>query len=241
MAAQTLLELVQAFTAERGLPVPVYVVSNPDRQIMQILALLKAFNRDLLTRKAFQQNTVETTWQSLASEDQGDIDLIAPSGFEGILLDTFWDRTLRLPMAGGVTSSEWQARVALNFTGPLYQFRIWQNHLWSVPAPVADHTWAFEYLSSWFVRSEANDLKKFWTADTDTSIMGDELPLAYLAWAWPQAKGFEYAEAFAQYERLISVKLGRSNAPQKADLAGSFQPLRPGIVVSPGSWPLTNP
>ena len=238
MATQTLLQLVQSFAGERGLPVPVTVAGNTDRQVLQIKELLNSFNRDLLTRKAFQQNTVEATWTTIAAEDQGDIDTIAPSGFEGILLQSFFDRTLRLPLAGGVTPDMWQARKALNFTGPLYQFRIWQNHLFSTPAPAVDHTWAFEYFSSWFVKSAAGVLKRYWTADDDYSIMGDALPIAYLDWKWPQAKGFEYAENFTQYERLISARLGRSNAPQAAMLDNSSRDVGPGIVISPGSWPL---
>lgn len=238
MAAMTLLQIVAAFTAERGLAVPATAATNTDRQVIQIVGLLNAFNRDLLTRKAFQQNTVEATFTTLAAEDQGSIDTIAPSGFEGVMLDTVYNRTMRLPMSGGVTPSEWQTRKALNFTGPLYQFRIRNNRLLMIPTPTAGQTIAFEYLSSWFVKDTGGTLKKFWTADTDYSVLGDELPQAYLAWAWPKAKGFEYAEDFTLYERLIETKLARSNAPQAASLSGGVQNLRPGIVVSPGSWPL---
>lgn len=238
MAAMTLIQLVAAFTAERGLAVPATAASNADRQITQIVGLLNAFNRDMLTRKAFQQNTTEATFVTTATEDQGSIDTIAPSGFEGIMLDTVFNRTMRLPMAGGVTPAEWQTRKALNFTGPLYQFRIRNNRLLMIPTPTAGQTIAFEYLSSFFVSEAGGALKKFWTLDSDYSILGDELPQAYLAWAWPKTKGFEYAEDFMAYERLVAAKLGRSNAPKPASLSGDSTSLRPGIVVSPGSWPL---
>lgn len=238
MTARTLLEIVQAFTAERGLKVPSTVISNADAQIKQILGLLQAFNRDLITRKAFQANEVEATFMTVATEDQGDIDTIAPYGFEGILLSTFYNRTLRLPMAGGVSPSEWQTRKALNFTGPLYRFRIQQNRLKLIPAPTAGQTIAFEYFSSFFVKSAAGVLKRYWNDDADYSILGDDLPIAFLAWAWPKVKGFEYAEDFSAYENLIQVKLGRSNAPPTINTGDTHSEMRPGIVVSPGSWSL---
>jgi hypothetical protein len=238
MATQTLIQIVQSFAAERGLPVPSAALSSSDRQIVQIVGLLQAFNRDLITRKAFQANSVEALWTMLAAENQGSIDTIAPSGFEGILLETVYDRTLRLPLAGGVSPSEWQTRKALNFTGPLYRFRLRNGNLLMNPAPTAGHILAFEYFSSWFVKDAGGTLKKFWTADTDYSIMGDDLPLAYLSWAWPAAKGFEYAEAFTAYERMIASKLNRDNAPEVARLDGTSDRMQPGVVVSPGSWPL---
>lgn len=237
MATRTLLEIVQAFCGERGLKVPTSVIGNTDKQVVQFKGLLEKLNRDLITRKAFQQNTIEDTHTTLAQVDQGDIDAIAEKGFEGFRFQSVFNRTTRQPLFGGIESAEWQFRQTLNLSGPLYTFRLRGNRLLMNPAPPAGQTIAFEYFSSWFIKTvTTGDPKKFYTADTDYHALGDDIPLAWLTWAWAQAKGFEYAEDFRAYERLVARKLARDNAPPVVNLATNRSQATPGIVVPPGSW-----
>lgn len=234
-----MLQLVQEFCARRSLPIPTGVQSSADAQIRQLQAMLNQLNEDLVTRRAFEQNTRECTFVSIAGEDQGNINTLCPYGYQGILLETVFDRTQRLPLFGGLGPSEWQARKAFNITGPQYQFRIRNNKMLFSPALPVTHTIAFEYLSGYFVADAVTvgtPYKQYWTLDTDTCTLGDQLPLTWLGWKWPAAKGFDYAEEFNAYERMVSSQLSRDNAPTRVDMSGNCNDLRPGIWVPAGNW-----
>lgn len=237
-----LLQIVQEFCGVRALPVPSVVIGSPDPQIIQIKGLLNNWLTDLVTRRMWSVNTIQAQLTTLAQEDQGSINTIAPFGFVNIVPETMFDRTQRLPVYGGTSPQEWQARKAFNITGPYYQFRLRQDRLLFTPSSPSGHEVYFEYFSNYFVRLAADGTpKKFWTLDTDLPALDDTLALAWLQWAWPKAKGFEYAEDFAQYERLLAMYSAGDNAPPTLNLAGRTCDLRPGIFVPAGSWPVSNP
>lgn len=239
--ALNLLAIVQEFCRGRALPVPNGVQGSADAQITQIQAMLNELCFDLITRRGFQQNTREATFTSIAAEDQGDINTLAPYGFEGIMLESLFDRTQRLPLYGGLGSSEWQARKAFQITGPEYQFRLRNDKFLFNPALPADHEIAFEYFSSYFIVNNSGSgdpYKPYWTLDTDTFVWGDAIPLAWLKWKWPSAKGFDYAEEFNAYERLIAAKLSRTNAPPRIHMDDGQRDFTPGIWVPAGNWPV---
>jgi hypothetical protein len=235
-----LLQIVQAFCGRRALPIPTSVISNPDPGVLQYLGIMNELLEDLQIRNAWQRNTFETTFVSTASEDQGNINTLCPYGFEAILWETLFDRTQRLPLFGGVSPAEWQARKAFNITGPYYQFRLRQNKLLFTPALPVGHTIAFEYQSSWFVAAgeavPASPYKAYWGNDLDTFTLGDSIPLAWMAWKWMEKKGFDYAEAFSFYERLLAVKAAKDARPQSVNISDQCRDLVPGIFVPYGNW-----
>lgn len=239
-----LLALIQEFCGRTNIPVPTYVIGNPDPQILQAKGLLNEFCDDLATRKSWQKNTIETIFTTTATEDQGDINTLCPYGYMGIEFETLFDRTQRLPLVGGISPSEWQARKAFNVTGPLYQFRLRQDRFLFNPAPPAGHEIAFEYFSAWFVQNNAVTVpdpalfRLYWEKDTDSCTLGDQLPLAYLRWKWKAEKGLEYAEDFRRYEVLTATIAARNFPARTLYLDGKSQDLRPGIIVPPGSWPI---
>lgn len=234
----TMLTIVQNHCIRSGLPVPASAQSSSDPQVAQMVGLLQEFCDDMVTRKAWQQNTIETTFVSVASEDQGLLVTIAPYGFQEIILESIFDRTQRLPLLGGIGSAEWQARKAFNFTGPLYDFRLRGGRLLFNPALPATHTIAFEYFSSYFAASSEGTPRAYMVLDTDISILGDNLPTAYLRWAWKKEKGFDYAEDFAAYQRLVSTASSRTDRPQKVNMGAKDANMQPGIFVPYGTWPL---
>lgn len=230
----TLLQIVQAFTKRTGLPVPTSVQSSADPQVMQMMGLLDEFLEDLQTRRVFQQNTLECVFTSTAGENQGNIQTLCPWGFQGMILESMFDRTQRLPLWGGLGSSEWQARKAFQITGPLYEFRIWENQLMFSPALPADHEIAFEYMSSYFVVNNSgtgNAYRQYWQLDTDTFLLDDSLPISWLRWKWKAEKGLEYAEEFRKYEALVSTKGAKTGRPTVVNMAHSTRELQAGIIV----------
>lgn len=235
----TLLQIVQAHCGRTGLPIPTGVQSNGDKGVVQILGLLNELPEDIETRKAYQTNTQEATFVSIAAEDQGFIDTIAPYGFDRIIPDTVFDRTTRLPLCGGLTPVQWQTNKSMQNLGPLYQFRIRNNKLLFSPALPVTHTIAFEYVSKWLVQDNTVPatpvLKPYWTLDTDTILLPDSLVMSWIRWKWKAEKGLEYAEDFRKYELLVEAWGNGDNTPQRVQLSGG-QEFRPGILVPQGNW-----
>lgn len=236
--AKTLVQIVQEFCARSSLPVPTGVQSNEDPGVKQMLGLLQEFLEDMVTNKWWQVNIIETTFVSIAAEDQGYINTICPYGYMGILSETFFDRTQMLPVPGGISAREWQARKAFNITGPLYQYRLRGNKLLFSPALPVTHTIAFEYMSSFFIRTVATPTipAQYWVNDTDTCVFDDFLPLSYLRWAFKKEKGLDYAEDFMKYQRLVQVQTSRDGNPQVVDMGRRNNELQPGIFVPAGNW-----
>lgn len=235
----TLLEIVREHAGRQGLPLPASVIGNTSGHCQQISRLVNEFCDDLNTRKAWQETIREAVWTSTATESQGPLSTLAPLAFEGIVEGTVWDRSERIPLKGGLSAEEWQLRKASAFGGPYSAFRLRGGEFLLNPPPAAGHTMAFEYYSSAFVFDPlTSTFKKYWSKDTDTSVVDDSLTIAYLRWAWKKEKGLEYAEDFAKYERMFATKSIRNDAASKVDLSCSQQSLRPGVFVPTGNWPL---
>lgn len=237
--AKNLLQIVQEVRGRLGQPVPGSVAANTDPGILQCMGLLNEFCEDLIVRQYWQANTREATIIALAQESQGTLDTIFPYGYEGLIPETFYNRTNRLRVTGGVTPSQWALRKAMSFTGPLPAFRIRGNELLFNPPPVAGHHYSVEYFSSYFIQDNSGPTptyKPYWTKDSDTCTLGDALPMAYLKWAWKAAKGLDYAEEFRKYENLLEVKGLRDVRAEPLTMDGQLPNVGPGIIVQPGSW-----
>ena len=233
--ARTLVQIVQEARGRLGQPLPSSVIGNTDAGIIQCLGLLNEFLEDLQTRRMWSLNTMEATWTATAVEDQGSVDTLFPYGFEGMVEDTFFDRSTMLPIRGSMNPQEWANRKARAFSGPLPAFRIRNGHLLMNPPPAVNHVLAVEYFSSYFVKN-GTTLKKVWSADDDVCALDDNLPVAYLKWAWKCAKGLDYAEDFRRYEGLLESKALRDARPPQLVMDGPDDNWGPGILVAPGSW-----
>jgi len=240
----TLLQICQKFAGRQGLGLPASVAASSDPAVLQLKGLLEEFCDDLSTRKFWQATTIEATFTTVAAEDQGAISTLFPLGFEGVVRDTMFDRTQSLNVVGGVSADEWQARKAHNFSGPMYRFRIRRNRLLMNPAPAAGHVIALEYFSNYFIQGSdgsppVTTYRRYFESDTDICLVDDALPIAYLRWAWKKDKGLDYAEDFTTYERLLASKASKDARPQAVCLDSESHPAQgPGIIISPGSWPL---
>lgn len=236
--AQTILQIVTQFCERKNLSVPATVLGSSDAQIVQIRALLEKEGRDLRNRGAWEGITKEATHVTLAAEDQGALATIASSGFDYIKNDTFWDRTDHVPVRGPLSDTQWQSAKALAATGPRYHFRIRGGRLLATPAPAAGHTWAFEYVSKFWITATAGSTptKSLFTVDTDEVALPDEIVTLGLEWRWKHAKGLEYGEDFRSYEAMVKDALGHDGGKQVLNMAGGGGSAKPGICVPQGSW-----
>lgn len=236
-----LLQIVQEARGRLGQSIPASVAGNTDSGMIQSLGLLNEFLEDLVQRRYWQANMREATFLSVAVESQGLLSALCPFGFEGILPDTFFNRTNQLEVIGGLSPAEWQSRKAANFSGPIPAYRLRGGELLMLPIPTAGHTYSFEYHSSYFIYNAADPTpvyRKYWGKDTDVCTVDDALPIAYLKYAWKREKGLEYAEDFRKYESMLEAKSLRDTRAQVINMGECHQGAMPGMLVTPGSWPL---
>lgn len=232
-----LLQLVQTFCTRTGVTPPATLTGANDQQIQQILALLGAILEDL-TDENWTGLSQEAVFTTTGAESQGLLTVLAPNGFQFILPETLFDRTLRLPLYGPLSAEDWQAFKALPTSGPFYKYRVARGELLFSPVPPNDHTCAFEYQSSFIVQSADGTAKPLPTADTDVFNVPDKVILAGLRWQWKYEKGLEYAEDFRRYETFRNNAKSRDGTKPTLSLSAHHARPQPGIFVPAGNWKL---
>lgn len=234
----TVLTVAQYFCRRTGLPVPATVVGSTDPQVTQIQALMEEEGNDLSLRGDWETLTREATHTSTATENQGAMTTLASNGFRSIKNDTIWNRTTLFPILGPISSKNWQAMKALATQGPRYRYRIRNGNLLVNPTAIASETWAFEYISkNWILGADTTTYKQYFTLDTDTLLLPEELVLTGLRWRWKKEKGLEYAEDFRSYEMQVKNMLGTDGGKPVLHMdENTWQGPKPGIFVPDGSW-----
>src|SRR3954468_21383180 len=170
----TVLQIIQEACSRIGILAPNTAVSATNQQIIQLVAISKAEGRSQLRRYPWQSLQTEAVFTTVAAESQGALTTIAP-GCAYIVNDTIWNRDLRRPVYGPKSQQDWQQSVAMQINGPFNAYRVQQGYIKFYPAPAADQTCAFEYISQNWVSTSTGSTSSTWTNDADTHFLDDEL------------------------------------------------------------------
>lgn len=235
----TCLSIVQSVCKRLGLQSPSVAIGNNDPQIANILEICNEEGQELSARSdAWTELQQQATYTTVAAEDQGAIETIAP-GLKFIINDTIWNRSLRRPVFGPTTPQVWQQQEAFAINGPWSWFRIQGGHLKMFPVPVAGQSCYFEFITSqWLTDTTGATGYDAWQADTDIPRLDYQLLILGTIWRWKKLKGLEYAEDFNTYERRVMDALGRSGGRNRLNLDGARYDLYPVVMVPSGSWNL---
>ena len=235
----TVLSIVQDHCRIHALNVPTAVINSTDTGVQQLFGILKELLDEIVNESKFNVTTMEAVFSTVAGEDQGALQTLAPFGYQFAYFETFYDRTLRRPLYGPLDETEWQQIKALPNPGPFYKFRIRGDRLLINPAPVAPFsTLAFEYASSWCVKDGGTSaLKATITLDNDTFIFPEHLLRKGMMFRWKQIKGLPYQEDQTQYYNLLNNYIARDKVKQRINVANPSQPdIKPGVFVPSGNW-----
>jgi hypothetical protein len=202
----SLLSLVQEVAGSLNLPQPASVVGNTDPDAILFLNLAKREGRELFRRHDWQKLIVEHTQTSLATVAQTAL----PTAFDHLTPDVeIWNRSTDVRYLGPVSSSEWMRLNSGISGGVSGWWRLIGGALNIYPAPTAGQTIAFEYISKNWCQSSALVGQSTWAADADTGIISEELMALGVTWRWLRAKGMDYAEEMATYERELEKAAAR--------------------------------
>lgn len=230
----SLLTVVQRFCKRSGIASPSTVLGSTDPQVIQILGLLEEEGNDLSGRGDWQELMSEAIHITTASENQGDIKVIASNGFRYIVNGTVWDRTLHLPLFV-MGKRYWQTIKSFSANGPRYHIRIRGGQLLSNPVPEAGHTWAFEYVSWNWISLTNGSRVQYFVNDTDDILLPEPIIMMGLRWRWKKEKGLSYEEDFSTYEAMVKDALGREGLKSTLDMGCS---TLSGSLIDGGEWPL---
>lgn len=244
----SLLSIIQKFTLRTAIPKPATVLGNTDPQAMQLLTILEEECTELAARHSWAGLVNEASFLTLATESQGTLASLGSgptttNGLRYIKNQNMWNRTLRLPVFGPVSESDWQELKAFTNTGPFYQYRLRgvatgaQAALLFNPIPTAGQTVVFEYVSNNWCLTGVTTSSVFVT-DADTILLPESVVAAGLKWRWKQEKGLNYAEDFNRYEWLVNDAIGRDGTKKTLRMDQSISDIRPGIWAPAGNWPL---
>lgn len=233
----SLLTIITQVCRRTGITAPASVSGSSDPQIIQLMALGNEEGQDLSARYPWVALQNESTFVTVATESQGAITTLAGAGFRYILNDIMWDRSLLRPVFGPLNPQGWQALKAQNVTGPFNQFRIRGSSVLFIPVPVAGDTIAFEWITKYWATG-AGGAASTWAADADTGLLDEEIMAQGILWRWKAAKGLNYEEDFAKYERLVVDQMARDGGKARLNLGGSTAGFPGGVLVPIGSWSL---
>lgn len=232
--ALTVLQIVQTACQRIGILAPTTALGSTDQQIIQILALCAEEGQELSDRHAWEGLQTEATFTTVAAQVQTTLAVTAP-GFNYIVNNTIWNRTLRRPVYGPNSQQDWQQKKAIQLNGPFNSFRIIQDAINFYPNPAAGQICAFEYISRNWVNT-GTTTSFTWQTDADTPRINDQLMILGLIWRWKAAKGLDYAEDYAKYERRVADAMGRDAGKPMLNMDGVIYDIQPVVLVPRGSW-----
>jgi len=186
-------------------------------------------------------NTPVATSTAAVSMTFAKQDYAMPTDFDRMISDTNWDRTNHWRNLGTKTSQEWQwLQGGIISVGPRERYRIYNNRLRIFQALTSIYTFAFEYVSNYWVMSSgatAGD-KGAYTVDSDTAIFPDDLMLAGLKFYFLKAKKLDYAIELGEFTRALSYTKAQDVPVPAQSLAPiGMNPLVGPWSVQDGNWP----
>lgn len=229
------LQIIQTACKRIGILSPNSVIGSTDQQVIQLLALSEEEGQELSTMYAWEALQTEATFTTVATQVQGSLSTIAP-GFDYIINDTIWNRSLRRPVYGPRSQADWQQQKAMQLNGPFNSFRIIADQINFYPTPTAGQTCAFEYQDRNWITTSVATTSATWTNDADTPRLNDQLIILGTIWRWKQAKGLDYSEDFTKYERRVIDAMNRDAGKPTLYMDGAQYDIQPAIVVPTGSW-----
>jgi hypothetical protein len=233
----SLLTIIQSVADRIGLARPSAVVTSTDTLVRQLLALTNEEGASLAKRCPWQALTNEWTFITTATTEQTNTPL--PTDLDRFVADSFFNRTTAQKLVGPITSAEWQAVQAFPvYSSPYIAFREREGAFLVTPAPAAGDTIAYEYVSTKWAMSSADQGKTSFTSDDDTAALDEELIIQGVRWRWKAAKNLDYAEDFDTYERNVRRAIARDGGAATLSMSRDNDAATLALNVPDGSYGL---
>jgi hypothetical protein len=197
----TLLSIVADASVILGLPEPSAVASSTDPATKKLMRFANQAGKELMRYHDWQALIVEQEFAALATEEQ--TNAIPPVDYDRLVYNpVVWDRSAHLQLAGPTPQRYWSLIKSGIGSGVSGYWRLIGGQMHVLPVMTAGNTLAFEYISKRWARSAGGDPQREFLADTDTSLVSEDLLILELVWRFRHSRGFaQYAEDMSTCER----------------------------------------
>jgi hypothetical protein len=196
----SLLSIIQKVAPRLGLRRPSAVVGSTDLTAQMLLELANEEGDELSRFHDWQALVTERNFTTLAQVAQ--TNALISTDYDRLPHNVeFWNRTLNLRYAGPTPQRVWQQLQSGVAAGVVGWWRIMGGQLQIYPAPTADQSLVFEYISKNWCASATGTPQSEFLADADVARIPERLMQLGIRWRWKQARGFDYAEDLETYER----------------------------------------
>ncbi|MBY5442107.1 hypothetical protein HFO93_01115 [Rhizobium leguminosarum] len=213
----SLLTIIQNVCAEISIDPPTAVMSSADPQIAQLRILSFRAGRDLQRNHDWSALVVIRDFTATGAipepaEPPADWDRFPDNS-------KIWNTSRLWQLNGPVEPQTWERNTILN-SNPVPQiWRMLGGKLAIYPND-AGETLRYEYVSNaWVALNGGPSYAATWVNDTDTARFPEELVELSTIWRWKRAKGLDYGEEMANFERAKESAIGSDRAAAPVDLS----------------------
>lgn len=168
-----------------------------------------------------------------------------PSDFDHYIPNTWWDRTNHWMLMGPQSPQfdQWQ-RSGIVTTGPRLRWRqigvrptVWR--IWPPPTSQSvPDALVFEFITDGWVKHIDGTYGKYFTADTDTTLMDNNALILGCKWRMWQIKGFSYGAMQQEYIDYVNrLKARDGGMPDLSMTRGTYPYLITSASVQDGNFP----
>jgi len=210
----TLLSLCQDVADLVSLERPTAIVGSTNQTARRLLQVVRETCEELKDRhpwqKLIREHTI-TTADATAS-------YALPSDYDRYVNNTAWDQTNYWQIRGSLTPQQWQfyQNAIVSLPANRKRFRVKHDtansaeRIFIDPTPTAVETLVIEYVTNQWCESSGGTGQSAWTADTDVSLLPEELIRQGARWRMWRIGGFAYADERADYDSRTAQLIANS-------------------------------
>lgn len=217
----TLLTICNAIADTSSGPRPSSIISNTNpeaqsylRSVTKVgLRLMKVYPWNILRKEnSFTAGGTETLVASASM----------PSDFDRFIPETFWNRSTSVLLSGPVPASRWQSLKAETYSGDNTIFTYRSGDILAIPTVGGSASMVFEYVSNQYIESSGGSAQSTWQADTDVSILDEELISLAATYDWLQSEGLPAQGAFMDFKSYFDMLQDNENATENIAVTGDI-------------------
>lgn len=195
-----LLDIVQNAASQVGLRQPDFVVGSTDITAQILYRCANAGGKELARYHDWQDLIVEVSATATATIVQ--TGMLPAEDYDRMIYNAeIWNTTTSTRYTGPTPQRAWRQMQALGLGGASGFWRIMRGELCLYPAPAANDIIVFEYISKRWAQTNAGVAQSAMMADTDVSLISEDLITLETVWRFQQSRGFaQYAESMATCE-----------------------------------------
>jgi len=193
----TLLSICKDAAYEVQIAAPATIVGNTSTDALRFFRYANKVGIDLMKRFTWQDLRTEKTFTALGQSEQTSI---LPSDFDRFVPETFWDRTNQILVSGPVPPVRWNGLKASSYDGAARRFIYRGDSIFVIPVFDGGESLAFEYVSKNWAQSSGGTPQEKFQADTDVSVINEELITLGVVYRWLLSEDQPYQEVKREFE-----------------------------------------